>query len=157
VSFRRPQPPCARLCPPFGGQNKGLPQGSVLEYYLWLFTRLSAVLMLFVGAAGIVYANLLGRTMMDAPAQYRWAFFPIYWHVQNTDVPDVFPFWSNAFWRVYCTILVSIAAAHGFNGLRVVMEDYIHRPLLLLFAKGLILLSLLFVLGTAIVIIFELF
>jgi succinate dehydrogenase hydrophobic anchor subunit len=94
---------------------------------------------------------------MDAPAQYRWSFFPIYWHVQNTDVPDVFPLWSNAFWRVYCAILVSTAAAHGFNGLRVVVEDYIHRPLLLLFVKGLILLLLLFVVGTAIVIIFELF
>ncbi len=132
-------------------------QGASLEYYLWQFTRLSAVLMLFVGAAGIVYANLFGRTSMDAPAQYRWAFFPIYWHVQNTDVPDVYPLWSNAFWRVYCTILAFIALLHGFNGLRVVVEDYVHRPIPLLFARGIVALSFLFVAGAAVVVIFEWF
>jgi succinate dehydrogenase / fumarate reductase membrane anchor subunit len=132
-------------------------QGASLEYYLWLFTRLSAVLMLFVGAAGIVYANLFGRTVMDAPAQYRWAFFPIYWHVQNTDVPDVYPLWSNAFWRVCCTIIVVTALLHGANGLRVVVEDYVHRPIPLLFARGIIALLFVFVVGAAVVVIFEWF
>lgn len=128
-----------------------------VEYYLWLFTRLSAILMLFAGAAGIVYANLWGRSLMDAPAQYRWAFFPIYWHVQNTDVPDVFPVWSNAFWRVWCTILLLLASLHGFNGLRVVVEDYLHPPLLLLLVKGFIGLLFMFVFGAGTVIIFEWF
>lgn len=111
--------------------------------------------MLFAGAAGIVYANLLGRTLMDAPAQYRWAFFPIYWHVQNTNVPDVFPFWSNAFWRICCTILVAVALLHGFNGVRVVAEDYLHHPLLQLLARGVLALLFLFVCGAGVVIIFE--
>ena len=132
-------------------------QSSRLEYSLWLFTRLSAVLMLFVGAVGIAYASLFGRTLMDAQAQYRWAFFPIYWHVQNTDVPDVFPMWSNAFWRVYCAILVFIAFLHGFNGLRVVVDDYVHRPLPRLFAKAAMALLFMFVLGAGVVIIFEWF
>jgi succinate dehydrogenase / fumarate reductase membrane anchor subunit len=136
---------------PRSGECKGF------EYYLWLFTRLSALLMLFAGAAGIVYANVWGRTMMDAPAQYRWAFFPIYWHVQNTNVPDVFPVWSNAFWRVCCTILLFVASLHGFNGLRVVVEDYIHPPLLLLLLKGLIALLFMFTFGAGTVIIFEWF
>jgi len=114
-------------------------------------------MMLFAGAAGIVYANLLGRTVMDAPAQYRWAFFPIYWHVQNTGVPDVFPLWSNAFWRVCCTILLFIASLHGFNGLRVVVEDYVHRSTLLVLLKGLIVLLFMFVFGAGTVIIFEWF
>ncbi|MGQ9501944.1 MAG: hypothetical protein ACUVSF_11635 [Anaerolineae bacterium] len=127
------------------------------EYYLWLFTRLSAILMLFAGAAGIVYANVWGRTVMDAPAQYRWAFFPIYWHVQNTDIPDVFPLWSNAFWRVWCAILLFLASLHGFNGLRVVVEDYIRPPVLLLLLKGLIALLFMFVFGAGTVIIFEWF
>jgi len=127
------------------------------EYYLWLFTRLSAILMLCAGAAGIVYANLWGRTLMDAPAQYRWAFFPIYWHVQNTDVPDVFPVWSNAFWRVWCTILLFLASLHGFNGLRVVIEDYLHPPVLLLLVKGFIGLLFMLVFGAGTVIIFEWF
>lgn len=133
-------------------------QGSALEYYLWLFTRLSAVFMLFIGAFGIVYANLAGgRLTMDTPTQYLWGFFPVYWHVQNSDIVDVFPYWSNAFWRVYGMILLFIAAVHGFNGLRIVVEDYIHRPILLLLAKGLVFVLFLFVVGAAGVVIFELF
>jgi succinate dehydrogenase / fumarate reductase membrane anchor subunit len=133
-------------------------QGSVLEYYLWLFTRLSGVLMLFMAAFGILYANLAGgRTLMDMSTQYRWAFFPTYWHVQNSDIPDVFPNWSNSFWQAYAMILFFAAAIHGFNGLRIVVEDYVHRPLLLLFAKWLVFILFLFTLIAAAVIVFELF
>ncbi len=133
-------------------------QGSSLEYYLWLFTRLSGVLMLFMAAFSIVYANLVGgRTLMNMATQYRWGFFPIYWHVQNSDIPDVFPNWSNSFWQIYAMLLIFFAAIHGFNGLRVVVEDYVHRPILLLFAKGLVFFLFLFTLATALVIIFELF
>jgi succinate dehydrogenase / fumarate reductase membrane anchor subunit len=125
---------------------------------MWLFTRLSGVFMLFLGAFGILYANLVGgRTMMDMSTQYRWGFFPIFWHVQNSDIPDVFPNWSNSFWQVYGLLLVLLAATHGFNGLRVVVEDYVHRPYLLLFAKGLVYLSYFFTVFAAVVIIFELF
>jgi succinate dehydrogenase / fumarate reductase membrane anchor subunit len=133
-------------------------QGSALEYYLWLFTRLSGVFMLFLGAFGIVYANLAGgRTMLDMAAQYRWAFFPTYWHVQNSDIPDVFPNWSNSFWQIYALMVIFVATIHGFNGLRVIVEDYVHRPILLLFAKGLVFVLFLFTLAAAVVIIFELF
>ena len=133
-------------------------QGSSLEYYLWLFTRLSGVLMLFMAALSIVYANLAGgRSLLDIAAQYRWSFFPLYWHVQNSAIPDVVPNWSNSFWQVFCLLLVFFAAGHGFNGLRNVVEDYVHRPLLLLAAKGLVFVAFLFVLGAAAVIIFELF
>jgi succinate dehydrogenase / fumarate reductase membrane anchor subunit len=133
-------------------------RGSSFEYYMWLFTRLSGVLMLFLAAFGIVYANLAGgRTALTMAAQYRWAFFPTYWHVQNSDIPDVFPNWSNSFWQIYALLLFLVAAVHGFNGLRVVVEDYVHRPLLLLFAKWLVFVLFLFILLMAAVIIFELF
>jgi succinate dehydrogenase / fumarate reductase membrane anchor subunit len=133
-------------------------RGSGFEYFMWLFTRLSGVLMLLMGAFGIVYANLAGgRTLMDMSTQYRWGFFPIYWHVQNSDIPDVFPNWSNSFWQVYGVLLFLVAATHGFNGLRVVVEDYVHRPYLLLFAKWLIFILFLFTLFAGAVIVFELF
>jgi len=133
-------------------------RGSSLEYYLWIFTRLSGVLMLLMAAFGMVYNNLVGgRLLMDVAAQFRWGFFPIYWHVQNTNVPDVYPNWSNSFWQVYALILLAVAAMHGFNGLRVVVEDYIHRPYLLLFAKGLVIVLFFFTLFAGSVIVFELF
>ena len=133
-------------------------RGSGFEYYMWIFTRLSGALMLLMGAFGIVYANLAGgRVLMNMETQYRWGFFPIYWHVQNSDIPDVFPNWSNSFWQVYGVLLVLVAAMHGFNGLRVVVEDYIHRPYLLLVAKWVVLILFLFTLFAAAVIVFELF
>lgn len=133
-------------------------RGSSFEYFMWLFTRLSGIFMLFLGAFAILYANLVGgRTMMDMSTQYRWGFFPIFWHVQNSDIPDVFPNWSNSFWQVYGLLLILLAATHGFNGLRVVVEDYVHRPYILLFAKGLVYLTYFFTVFAAAVIIFELF
>lgn len=133
-------------------------RGSTFEYYTWLFTRLSGIFMLLMAAFGIVYANLAGgRTLMDMPTQYRWSFFPTYWHVQNSDIPDVFPNWSNSFWQIYAVLLFLVAAMHGFNGLRVVAEDYIHRPYLLLFAKWLVLILFLFTLFAGTIIVFELF
>ena len=133
-------------------------RGSTFEYYTWLFTRLSGIFMLLMAAFGIVYANLAGgRTLMDMPTQYRWSFFPTYWHVQNSDIPDVFPNWSNSFWQIYAVLLFLVAAMHGFNGLRVVAEDYIHRPYLLLFAKWLVLILFLFTLLAGTIIVFELF
>jgi succinate dehydrogenase / fumarate reductase membrane anchor subunit len=139
-------------------RSRYLSRGSTFEYYMWLFTRLSGILMLLMAAFGIVYANLAGgRTLMDMPTQYRWSFFPTYWHVQNSDIPDVFPNWSNSFWQVYAVLLFLVAAIHGFNGLRVVVEDYIHRPYLLLFAKWLVVILFLFTLLAGTVIVFELF
>ena len=133
-------------------------RGSALEYYLWLFTRLSGVLMLFMAAFAILYANLVGgRSLLSVADQYRWAFFPTYWHVQNSEIPDVYPNWSNSFWQVFAILLFFVAAVHGFNGLRVVLEDWVHRPILLLFAKGLVFVLFLFTLLAAIVIVFELF
>ena len=139
-------------------RSRYLSRGSTFEYYMWLFTRLSGILMLLMAAFGIVFANLAGgRTLMDMPTQYRWSFFPTYWHVQNSDIPDVFPNWSNSFWQVYAVLLFLVAAIHGFNGLRVVVEDYIHRPYLLLFAKWLVVILFLFTLLAGTVIVFELF
>jgi succinate dehydrogenase / fumarate reductase membrane anchor subunit len=139
-------------------RSRYLSRGSAFEYYMWLFTRLSGILMLLMAAFSIVYANLAGgRTLMDMPTQYRWSFFPTYWHVQNSDIPDVFPNWSNSFWQIYAVLLVLVALMHGFNGLRVVVEDYIHRPYLLLFAKWLVVILFLFTFLAGTVIVFELF
>jgi succinate dehydrogenase / fumarate reductase membrane anchor subunit len=69
----------------------------------------------------------------------------------------VFPNWSNSFWQIYGVLLLLVAIMHGFNGLRVVVEDYIHRPYLLLFAKSLIFILFLFTLFAGAFIVFELF
>jgi succinate dehydrogenase / fumarate reductase membrane anchor subunit len=45
----------------------------------------------------------------------------------NSNIPDVTAGWSNAFWQIFSTIIIFLAAAHGLNGLRMVIEDYIDR------------------------------
>lgn len=128
--------------------------GSKFELYAWFFTRVSAVLFLFMGAFNLVYANLVGGpSNLYAASQMRWAFFPISFHVQSTAV-EVAPNFSNPFWQVYSFLLVAFAATHGFNGLRVVIEDYVHRPLLIAWLRVLLVALWLFVLLAAVFLIF---
>jgi succinate dehydrogenase / fumarate reductase membrane anchor subunit len=133
---------------------EGAPTGSRFEVYAWFLTRVSGVLLLLMGAFNLVYANLAGgRGNLDAGAQMRWAFFPISFHVSNTSV-EVAPNFSNPFWQVYCFLLILFASTHGLNGIRVVLEDYVTRPLLQAWLRVLLGVVWLFTLMGAIFLIF---
>jgi succinate dehydrogenase / fumarate reductase membrane anchor subunit len=128
--------------------------GGRFELYAWFFTRITGILFLLMGAFNIAYANLAGgRGNMDVAAQMRWAFFPIPFHVESTSV-EVTPNFSNPFWQVYSFILLAFAATHGFNGLRVILEDYVSSPLALAWLRGILVAVWLFVLLSAIFLIF---
>lgn len=128
--------------------------GSRFELYAWFFTRVTGILFLLMGAFNLAYANLAGgRGNMDVGAQMRWAFFPISFHVESSAV-EVTPNFSNPFWQVYSFILVAFAATHGFNGLRVILEDYVHSPLTLAWLRGILVFVWLFVLLSAVFLIF---
>ena len=102
-----------------------------VEYVLWLFTRFSGLLLLIFAAISMGVAfSLGGRTLLDLPTMTRWVFFPNPNHVVNSDIPDVSVGWSNAFWQIFSVLMIFLAAGHGINGLRMVLEDYITRPLL---------------------------
>ena len=129
--------------------------GNRFELYAWFFTRVTGILFLLMGAFNLIYANLAGgRGHLDVGAQMRWAFFPIATHVSSTSV-EVIPNFSNAYWQVYGFLLVAFAITHGFNGLRVILEDYVnHSPLLLVWLKALLVGIWLFVLVAATFLIF---
>jgi succinate dehydrogenase hydrophobic anchor subunit len=96
-----------------------------------MFTRLSGLALLLFGAMSMGAAFMLGgRTQLDLPSFLRWMFFPNPNHVVNSEIPDVSVGWSNAFWQVYSTLMIFLAAGHGLNGVRMVLEDYVSRPLL---------------------------
>ena len=57
---------------------------------------------------------------------------------RRVDGVEVTPNFSNPFWQVYCFLVVAFAATHGFNGLRVILEDYIRHPLLMAWLKALL-------------------
>ena len=117
---------------------------SQFERGMWLFTRFSGLGLLLFGAFSMGVAFILsGRTQLDMPGFMRSMFFPNPNHVVNSDIPDLTAGWSNAFWQIYCTLMFFVAAVHGFNGLRMVLEDYIENPLLVSVLRTLIFLSLL--------------
>jgi succinate dehydrogenase / fumarate reductase membrane anchor subunit len=128
--------------------------GFSLEYILWIFTRLSGLAMILLALMGVAGALLMGaRTQMDLATLMRWTFFPNPNHVVNSNIPDVTLGWATAFWQIMQMLIVSLGITHGFNGLRVVIEDYtgqtIWRPIL----RGLIFLLWLFLLIIAIYVI----
>jgi succinate dehydrogenase / fumarate reductase membrane anchor subunit len=81
-----------------------------LERYAWLFTRISAVVLLGMALYHLVYMHLaMGMdTISFQLIAWRWRFLG---------------------WRVFDLILLLFGWLHGANGMRVVLDDYIHSPL----------------------------
>jgi succinate dehydrogenase hydrophobic anchor subunit len=128
--------------------------GLSFEYIMWIFTRISGLAMILLATIGLTGALMMGaRTQMDLPTLMRWAFFPNPNHVVNSNIPDVAVGWATAFWQIMQMLIIFFAVTHGFNGLRVVLEDFLgqsfSRPML----RGLILLLWLFSLITAVYVI----
>jgi succinate dehydrogenase / fumarate reductase membrane anchor subunit len=128
-------------------QNRSVQPGFTFEYFMWIFTRLSGIGMLFLAVLGMAGAFIMGaRTQMDLATLMRWTFFPNPNHVVNSNIPDVAVGWATAFWQIMQMLIVFFGVTHGFNGLRVVVEDYsgqsVWRPLL----RGMIFLLWMFML-----------
>jgi len=106
-------------------RSKAMPKPSWnLEYLMWIFTRLSGLVLILLAVTGISAGLLMGaRTQMDMGTLMRWAFFPNSNHVLDSEIPDLY-LWANGFWQIMQILVVLFAATHGFNGLRVVVEDY---------------------------------
>lgn len=128
--------------------------GFNLDYAMWIFTRVSGILIILLAIIGMVGAFWLGaRLQMDVATLYRWTFFPNPNHVVNSDIPDVTLGWANAYWQIMQMMLVFFAGTHGMNGLRVVLEDYLKASWWRTFWRGLIFFAWLFMLVVAIYVI----
>ena len=106
-------------------QSRAMPKPSwTLEYLMWIFTRLSGLSLILLVVIGISAGLLMGaRSQMDMGTLMRWGFFPNSNHVLDSEIPDLY-LWANGFWQIIQILAVCLAATHGFNGLRVVIEDY---------------------------------
>lgn len=131
--------------------TRPVPQvGFSFEYLMWIFTRLSGIAMFLLALVGLISALLMGaRTQMGIGDLLRWTFFPNSHHVINTNIPDVDPGWLNAYWNTMQMLVVFFAVTHGMNGLRIVIEDYVKRPWVRIFLRGLVFLLWLFMLIVA--------
>ncbi len=121
--------------------------GFSFEYLMWIFTRISGLVMYLLAFVGLVMAFWMGaRQQVDIGALARWTFFPNPNHVTNTNIPDVTLGWSNAWWQVMEMLIFLFAVTHGMNGVRVIYEDYIGNTWGRALGRGIIFLLWIFLL-----------
>lgn len=82
---------------------------SPLERYGYLFMRLSGVALIVLAIGHMMIQHILND-------------------VHSLTLEFVRQQWTSWGWRTYDLFLLVFAISHGFNGLRVVLEDYIHNP-----------------------------
>ena len=90
---------------PSGGRLR--PVGG-FELYLWLFMRVSGVLLLLLALGHLAIMHLVHT-------------------VDEVDFAFVATRYRNPLWRMYDWFLLMLALVHGMNGLRVLIDDYL-RP-----------------------------
>ncbi len=78
------------------------------ELYLWLFMRVSGVLLLLLALGHLAIMHLVHN-------------------VDEIDFAFVAARYRNPLWRMYDWFLLMLALVHGMNGLRVLIDDYL-RP-----------------------------
>lgn len=81
---------------------------SNLERRAFLFMRLSGVALLLLAVGHMMIQHVLNSS-------------------QNLTLQFVADQWSSWGWKAYDMLLLFFAITHGFNGLRNVLEDYIHN------------------------------
>lgn len=81
---------------------------SNLERYAFLFMRLSGVALLFLAVGHMLIQHVLNSST-------------------NLTIQFVAEQWNTWGWKTYDIFLLAFAIPHGFNGLRNVLEDYVHN------------------------------
>lgn len=89
-----------------GGRTR--PTGG-LELYAWLFMRFSGVLLLVLALGHLTIMHLINN-------------------VESVNYAFVAGRWANPLWRLYDWLLLMLALVHGFNGVRVIVDDYVRSP-----------------------------
>src|SRR5690606_21456806 len=79
-----------------------------LERYAYLFMRLSGAALLFLAVGHMLIQHVLNSST-------------------NLTIQFVAAQWNSWGWKTYDMFLLAFAIAHGLNGLRNVLEDYIHN------------------------------
>lgn len=78
------------------------------ELYAWFFMRVSGLALLCIATFHLLYMHL-------------------YVHVDKIDYDFVVQRWAHPGWRLYDWLLLTFALAHGTNGVRTVIDDYVPR------------------------------
>jgi succinate dehydrogenase / fumarate reductase membrane anchor subunit len=111
---------------------------SSFELYSWFFMRISAIIMVLLVGFHLFYMHLV--LSVDAI---------------NFEV--ISGRWSSPFWRLYDFFMLTFAWLHCSNGVRIVIDDYIHAQGWRVFAKAILYLFafIVIVLGSYVVFTFQ--
>jgi len=112
---------------------------SSAEVWWWFFMRISGVILLF-----LVLIHLYIMHLVDEG-------------VERVDFAFVAQRWNNVGWKTFDWIMLFLALLHGTNGLRIIVDDYIHKPGTRTVVKALLYTStvILMIMGTAVLITFD--
>lgn len=111
---------------------------SGLELYAWLFMRVSGIVLLFLALGHLAIMHLFNS-------------------VDDINFAFVAERWDNPLWRLYDWFLLMLALVHGFNGARVMVDDYVRaQGLRVLFQVGVYALAFVFlVVGSLVILTFQ--
>jgi len=109
-----------------------------LERFAWLFTRISAVVLLVMAVYHLLYMHI-------AMGMDTISFELVAWR------------WQSAGWRLFDLVLLVFGWLHGANGMRVVLDDYVHSQAGRIVARSLLFVvtMTLIVLGAFVILTFE--
>jgi succinate dehydrogenase / fumarate reductase membrane anchor subunit len=109
-----------------------------LERTAWLFTRISAVVLLVMAVFHLLYMHI--AVGMDAIS-----FQLIAWR------------WQFPGWRLFDLCLLVFGWLHGANGMRIIIDDYVHSPVGRIAARTLLfaVTTILIVLGAVVILMFK--
>lgn len=79
------------------------------ETWSWLFMRLSGLALLFLALVHFTITHIVND-------------------VVDTNYQFVAARWRNPLWRIFDWLLLALALAHGLNGMRRIIDDYVTRP-----------------------------
>ena len=88
-------------------EGAGSERGRDQEVWSWYFFRVSGLLLVFLALGHLTIMHVLNT-------------------VDTIDYDWVAARWDSVGWRVYDWLLLTLALLHGMNGLRVVVDDYVH-------------------------------
>jgi succinate dehydrogenase / fumarate reductase membrane anchor subunit len=79
------------------------------ETWSWFFMRISGLVLLFLALIHFAITHILHD-------------------VVSTNYDFVQRRWHNLGWRIFDWSLLALALAHGLNGLRLIVDDYVRAP-----------------------------
>ena len=109
-----------------------------IELWSWLFMRLSGLLLLGLALGHLVIMHLINN-------------------VEAIDYAFVAGRYAGWFWRGYDLLMLVLAMVHGLNGVRILIDDYVHPPAVHRLAVSLLYLigGTFLVMGVAAIVLFQ--